>query len=320
MLAPSLIMLLSGICALSPFTVLFFHCKQKRISYAEKLIYSIFQVYTAQYSLHCRRDSVNLENMQNQIRSYIVELCTLPVKLLISFLLLTLVLLFQGCQQGSGIPDFGAIKDVKEKKIRFFGFMRPLIEAENQAILKKRERLLHLYEKHRNKSAESSRELKWLNKLLAEYRVDRTAIAPEHQWKALMRRVDVVPVELALIQAAKESGWGSSRFARKGNNMFGQRCFKKGCGLVPNERVSGEKHEVVKYDSVGASVRSYIRNLNTGSAYRGFRRVRFEQRKAGQSPDGYELVSELPKYSERKEAYIEEIRAMIQANRPLMGS
>ena len=243
------------------------------------------------------------------------------IKSSIMFLLMTSLLLFAGCEQKSSnqdfgsIPDFASIKDSKEKKKQFFDFLSPIIKTENDRILAQRNRLLELQEKHRTGPMLSEKDLNYLDTLLTEYEIDRLAIKSEYNWKSLIKRVDIVPLDLALIQAAKESGWGTSRFARQGNNMFGQRCFTKGCGIVPNNRKAGEKHEVTRYESVEASVRSYIYNLNTNLAYNKFRQLRFNQRQNGEILDGYSLVPGLPKYSERRSDYLIEILAMIKTNR-----
>lgn len=220
----------------------------------------------------------------------------------------------------SDIPDFSAISDIEEKKRSFFKFIRPEIEAENVKIFGKRERLLALYEKYEEKIIFSMEDKKWLEQLKVHYRVKDSIDDPDIAWMELIRRVDILPVELALTQAAKESGWGTSRFARFGNNIFGQWCFIEGCGLVPAKRNEGANHEVKKFESVNASVRSYIHNLNTHAAYMEFRQLRSEQRLAGQKLDGYPLIFGLPEYSERGEAYLEEIRDMMLANMDIMGS
>jgi Bax protein len=242
----------------------------------------------------------------------------------ITFLLLVSVLLFAGCdrkssnQEVKSLPDFSSIEDPKEKKKQFFAFLSPIITAENDRVAAQRKRLLELYEKRRTGSGLSEKDRYFFDKLLLEYRVNQADAEPEHNWKSLIKRVDIVPLDLALIQAAKESGWGTSRFVREGNNMFGQRCFTKGCGIVPNAREAGANHEVRRYDSVEASVRSYIVNLNTNPAYREFRQLRFNQRRNGKNPAGYSLVPGLPSYSERRGEYLVEILAMIKANRKYM--
>jgi Bax protein len=129
-----------------------------------------------------------------------------------------------------------------------------------------------------------------------------------------MKRVDTVPLELVLSQAANESAWGTSRFARKANNLFGQWCFSKGCGLVPARRNAGSTHEVAAFKSPQLSVRSYLRNLNTGRVYKDLRNIRAAKRAEGKQATAYEIAAGLSKYSERGQAYVKEIRAMIKYN------
>jgi Bax protein len=133
-----------------------------------------------------------------------------------------------------------------------------------------------------------------------------------------LARVDTVPLSLVLAQAANESSWGQSRFAQEGNNLFGEWCFREGCGIVPEQRSAGKSHEVAAFDSVNASVRSYLHNLNTGRAYAALRKLRQQARAAGEAPKAMVLASGLARYSERGLAYVHEIKAMIRSNRELM--
>lgn len=239
------------------------------------------------------------------------------------------LLLLTGCGRGgdglspevsAAIPDFRSVDDAYERKKRFFEFLRPLIEEENDRILAQRRKLLQLYEKHRERMLIPRGEMEWLVGILKEYEVEGLEVGELSHWDNLLRRVDMIPVDLALVQAAKESGWGTSRFALEGKNLFGERCFTEGCGIVPNERESGAGHEVRTFESVNDSVRSYVRNLNTNGAYRRFRRLRFRQRLEGREPEGYGLVDGLPQYSERRYLYLNEIRAMMRSNRRILGS
>ena len=128
-----------------------------------------------------------------------------------------------------------------------------------------------------------------------------------------MKRVDVIPPSLALAQGAEESGWGTSRFVREGNAIFGQRTFSKGAGLVPKRRDDDASHEVKVFNGLMESVDSYMTNLNTHDAYDEFRRIRAGQRAFG-DVDAYRLVGALVRYSERGEAYIKTIRSIIDTN------
>ncbi len=156
-------------------------------------------------------------------------------------------------------------------------------------------------------------------RLLAKrYRVPLQDKPTEVFWSRLAKRVDVVPVELALAQAANESAWGTSRFARQGNNFFGQWCYTSGCGIVPTRRNAGATHEVKAFDSPGASVRAYIHNLNTAKAYQPLRGIRLHLRRNKQPLDAMIMASGLSGYSERGAAYVKNIRTIIRRNRALI--
>jgi Bax protein len=131
----------------------------------------------------------------------------------------------------------------------------------------------------------------------------------------MIKRVDGIPPALVVVQAANESSWGTSRFAKEGNNFFGQWCYVQGCGIVPNMRSSNAAHEVAKFDNVDDSIRSYINNLNTQVSYAQLRDIRASLRQKGQKITGYELAQGLIKYSTRREAYVAEIQEMILQNK-----
>ncbi len=212
-------------------------------------------------------------------------------------------------KMATSIPDLRNEKDVKTKKRRFFNALRPMVEKENQRIANQRQFLLAA----QHKSNLSTNETSKLDKLLKSYRLQRNKNGSV-PWSALLKRVDTVPLELVLSQAANESAWGTSRFARKANNLFGQWCFTKGCGLVPARRNAGSTHEVAAFKSPQLSIRSYLRNLNTGRVYKDLRNIRAKARAEGRTASAYELAAGLSKYSERGQAYVKEIRAMIKYN------
>jgi len=237
-----------------------------------------------------------------------------------------LIFLMSGCEKTvettvrSDIPDFNSIPSIKKKKEKFFSYMRPFIVERNTEIRSKRKKLLSLYNKYLNKETLTMDEKSWIDILAREYKLDKKRVEPVTRWLLLQRRVDIVPVDLALMQAAKESGWGTSRFARLGYNMYGHRCYNKGCGIIPEERGAEETYEVKKFKSVRDSVREYMRNLNTGYAYHDFRTLRFTIRENEMVPDGYSLVPGLQLYSERGGAYLEELQEMILDNRKYLDS
>lgn len=127
--------------------------------------------------------------------------------------------------------------------------------------------------------------------------------------------MDIIPKELALMQAANESAWGTSRFARIGLNFFGQWCYTKGCGMIPKRRADEAEHEVRAFKSVRAAVKSYFRNINTHEAYRELRRVRAGLRAEKVPIEATALTAGLLSYSERGEDYVSELNDMIRHNR-----
>lgn len=209
-------------------------------------------------------------------------------------------------------------KSIQRKKQMFLDSMQPIIESENNRILDQRKQLYRIYQLYQQQGKSSPKDLLWLNQLCVEYRIKHINLSEHTFWENLFQRVDIIPLSLALAQSASESAWGTSRFARLGNSMFGQWTYIKSDGIVPLRRDKGEKHSVAKYMSVQDSVRSYIRNLNTHWAYEPFRHLRNQGRLRGETPDGFKLVEGLERYSQRRKVYVEEIRVIMKQNVRLM--
>ncbi|MCW8195858.1 hypothetical protein F6455_13770 [Proteobacteria bacterium 005FR1] len=211
-------------------------------------------------------------------------------------------------------PDFESFEVVDERKLAFFQFMIPLVQEENRKILEKRERVLAIKAELETAGVLSRNSLRDLSQLVKEYRFEDEALKPSEQIEKLLLRVDKIPVSMALAQAATESAWGTSRFAKGGNNFFGQWCFREGCGQVPQARSEGASHEVASFASARESVRSYFRNINTHRAYRRMREMRASLRDAGKHIAGLELIRGLSSYSERGQEYVEELEQIIASN------
>lgn len=205
-------------------------------------------------------------------------------------------------------PDLPELDSVRQRKAAFITTVLPLILHANQKILAQRRQILAIQKVRQIGLDEGDEARKFLAAMAEEYDVAADNLP------ALLHRVDVVPPSQALAQAAEESGWGTSRFARRGNAVFGQRTFKEGRGMVPLERAEGERHEVLVFNSLQTSVDAYLWNLNTHFAYREFRRLRARQRKAGQPLDGYALIGTMLRYSERGADYVKTIRAIMRVN------
>jgi len=209
-------------------------------------------------------------------------------------------------------PDFAAITDVKERKKAFFNYLKPFIDEKNALILKDRERINALL-KSKKKLSEDDKE--WLSTLRKYHKLKELETYSKEDIKALAHRLDIIPASLVLAQSANESAWGTSRFATKGNNFFGQWCFRKGCGLVPESRDTDADHEVRKFHDARESVFAYIDNLNSNAAYRKLRESRAKLRQEKAPITGLALVHGLIHYSQRGMAYVQEIEGLINYNK-----
>ena len=195
------------------------------------------------------------------------------------------------------------IENTKQRKEFFIQIILPLILQENNNIKLDRKRLFSII----NKSNNSDLEKKWLEKKYKQYGV------PSKDLSILKMRMDEIPVSLAIAQAAKETGWGTSRFAQEGNALFGQWTWS-GDGLKPKDAEKNEGHKVMKFNVLQASVRAYQRNLNTHSSYKNLRKARAELRDRGNTLDSLILVKYLNQYAETGEKYVEVLKQIIKQN------
>lgn len=207
-------------------------------------------------------------------------------------------------------PDIGQL-EVARKKALFFRGLLPLVEAENSRIRAQRRFIEERFAL--GPLRPGTRNWNQIEKLADLYRVAGDLNDPVVR-EILLRRVDEVPAALVLAQAANESAWGTSRFAREANNLFGLWTYKKDLGMVPAQRMEGAKHFVRVFPDLRSSVRVYLFNLNIGHAYVDMRRARAAMRGAGIEFDAESLAEGLLRYSERGEEYVAEIRAMISSN------
>ncbi len=206
----------------------------------------------------------------------------------------------------------GDLKDIRESRVRktlFFKTVLPLVLRVNEEILRERRRLWKLHFRLSLDRKLGPGDRLWLMVMTERYGVERGDVA------SLLKRVDIVPPSLALAQAAEESGWGTSRFVREGNAVFGQWTFSKTGNLVPARRDKDKFHNIKAFSSLLDSVRAYTRNLNTHGAYRLLRRARYGLRLRGAPLDGLLLVKNLKNYSQRGQEYVGTIRALIESNK-----
>ena len=195
------------------------------------------------------------------------------------------------------------IESSKKRKRLFIQIILPLILEENNQIMQNRKKLFSIL----NKSNNSEAEKKWLNMKFKQYGVKKNDLF------TLKYRMDVVPVSLAIAQAAKETGWGTSRFAIEGNALFGQWTYS-GAGLKPKGADSDQTHKVMKFSILKASIKAYQRNLNTHSSYKKFRRVRAIMRDNDEKLDSMLLADYLDLYAETGKEYTKILKQIIKQN------
>ena len=198
--------------------------------------------------------------------------------------------------------EIGKIGSTKEKKEIFIKIVLPLILRENEEIISDRKKLFRILGKIKNTRAEK----KWLKFKLKQYQVKNSDLSE------LKIRMDIIPVSLAIAQAAKETGWGTSRFALEGNALFGQWTYSAN-GLEPEDNTSGD-HKVMKFNILQASVRAYKRNLNSHRVYKNFRSERAKLRERGEKINSLKLVKYLDKYAETGKLYTQILEKIIKQN------
>ena len=200
--------------------------------------------------------------------------------------------------------DLDNLKSVQLKKETFIKIVLPLIVAENEKILDDREKLKLLVEK----KFTSDLEKQWLRQKLLEYKVKKGNL------DELMHRMDMIPVSIALAQAAKESGWGTSRFALEGNAIFGQWTWD-GQGIAPLKRDGDKNHKILKFPILRASVKAYKNNLNTHKSYFKFREKRKSLRSKNKKITGLALTDTLKNYAQTGSEYTKILNQIITQNR-----
>ena len=199
--------------------------------------------------------------------------------------------------------DLNTLGDTKKKRDLFIKIMLPLILDENQKITDDRKRLFKILSKNFNSTGERV----WLKRRFKEYKIE------DGDLSKLKMRMDIIPVSLALAQAANESGWGTSRFALEGNALFGQWTWSKK-GISPKNKDPNKSHKVLQFQILKASVRAYKNNLNTHNAYAEFREARAKLRQEDKPIIGLELSKYIKNYAAIGEKYVVIIDDIIERN------
>jgi len=218
-----------------------------------------------------------------------------------------------GERWGSGRSDE---LTVENKKRLFFRTLAPLILRANELIMVDRIRLSDIRSSHMKSTAISEEEQSWILKLAKIYKID----AKEDQVTsalidALWKKADIVPVSLALAQAAEESGWGTSRFAAQGNAVYGQWTWGSNAITPEKQRKELGNYGIASFETLQQSISAYMLNLNTHNAYASLREKRAELREKSEKITGHILAGQLTKYSERGEEYVKSLRSLMDYNR-----
>lgn len=209
--------------------------------------------------------------------------------------------------------ELAKVSSSSRKKELFFQTLLPMVLLANKEIRQERKKFLQLEDLVNRGQELDSAQYHVLRTLQHRYAVKGKATAPATLAK-LKNRIDQVPAELALAQAANESAWGTSRFSQEGNNLFGEWTFKPGTGIIPEGRPEGATYEVRRFSTLFDSIRSYLRNLNTHPAYANFRQLRAAARGRGETPSGMALAEGLSHYSTRRDAYVDDLQNLIRQN------
>ena len=209
----------------------------------------------------------------------------------------------------SSLPtDFMDIQPIIERKRLFINTLIPIIYSENLQILNDRKKILDWWRESDGENFSRDFWPQWLFELSEKYGSSDSNLGN------LLMRVDIIPISLALAQSAIESGWGTSRYSREGNAVFGQYTFDESKGLKPKDRNENDEFFIKKFPNLSESVRSYLKNINTHLAYADFREERKNLRMSGENLSGYKLVNFLKDYSERRESYVKDVKEIMSSN------
>jgi len=199
--------------------------------------------------------------------------------------------------------DLKTLGNTSQKRELFIKIILPLILDENEKINEDRKKLFKILGKNFNTVGERV----WLKRRFKEYKID------DRDLSKLKMRMDIIPVSIALAQAANESGWGTSRFALEGNALFGQWTWSKK-GISPKNKDPNQSHKILQFQVLKASVRAYKNNLNTHNAYKEFRQVRAQLRQEGKQIIGLDLTKYLKRYASIGEKYVAILEDIIEKN------
>ncbi len=210
-------------------------------------------------------------------------------------------------EQFTSVPEFSGILTYDENIQSFFDFLSPIIKSENSYIMQDRIKLLKLIKKS-EKGNLNNNDINWINDRARYYKLQNFSYKSQENLSYLLIRIDVIPELMVMSQAAIESAYGTSGFAKKANNLFGMRTLSPNRGIIPKQHAKNTRIYVAKYDTINQSIQCYLRNLNTHQAYDSLRKMRKDFRKINEPLDAFKLVYGLKKYSTEGDIYVQKIR------------
>ena len=201
------------------------------------------------------------------------------------------------------------IKNIQKQKEKFFEILRPLVKEENIKIKKEREFVENFFDEYYKTPITDAKKLQKIVKIAKKYRIKNIFNKKEY-----LIKIDTIPQSLVLAQAALESGWGKSRFAKEANNLFGEWTFGKN-GLIPQNREEGKNHKIRIFKSINDSIASYMLNLNRHRAYKEFRIARYKAKIGGKPFNGLKAAMTMQRYSQIGKKYNRLVSSIIRKNR-----
>lgn len=210
------------------------------------------------------------------------------------------------------------LSEISIRKKLFIKILLPLIIDRNMQIQKKRQQIFNL--KNKGIANLGNNQKVWIREQLKYYKVfpyyNAETTLNNEMFDELLLRANILPIPLAIAQAAIETGWGTSRFALEGNSLFGQWTWKEG-GLTPSKRETGKDHSVKAFRNLRHSVENYAQNLNSSAFYNRFRkaRLKFIENDRYVNDASSRLARHLSSYSQEGEKYIEKVLAIISINK-----
>ncbi|MBT4332734.1 MAG: hypothetical protein HOK80_09825 [Candidatus Cloacimonetes bacterium] len=210
-------------------------------------------------------------------------------------------------EQFTSVPGFSKTLTYEQNVQSFLDFLRPIIKSENSYIMHDRIKLINLITSLEKGNLDVD-DINWINNKAIYYKLYNFSYTSKEDLSYLLTRIDVIPELMVISQAAIESAYGTSGFAKRANNLFGMRTMSQSRGIIPKKRSEGAKFYVAKYETVNQSIECYLRNLNTHNAYYDLRKNRKDFRETNEPVDAYTLANGLTKYSAEGDIYVQKIR------------